>query len=276
MAAIPNIVESVQPPVPRPRTEAPPVLIVRDLCVQYGSGDLALENVSLDVRAGERLAVIGPNGAGKSTLIKAIMGLLNPSSGTIEKAADVGVIGYVPQHEAVNWDFPVTVRDVVMMGGVRRVGWLRFPGKRDWDNVDQALRRVDLADLAERQVGELSGGQRRRVFIARALAQQAKILILDEPFSGVDASAQADLMDVLDRLNREGLTIVLSTHDLDLAFHRFDRVLALRRTVIGCGYPDEVYRADVLSRLYDRRIVAWHQGEAVSVFVDEHGCADCG
>ncbi|MDL1900540.1 metal ABC transporter ATP-binding protein [Anaerolineae bacterium CFX9] len=275
MAAISTTADPVHAHVPHKPAEARTILSVRDLCVRYGSGDLALENVSIDIREGERLAVIGPNGAGKSTLIKAIMGLLNPVSGTIEQAADLGVIGYVPQHEAVNWDFPVTVRDVVMMGGVRRVGWLRFPGKRDWDAVDQALRRVDLAALAHRQVGELSGGQRRRVFIARALAQQAKILILDEPFSGVDASAQADLMDMLDRLNREGLTIVLSTHDLDLAFHRFDRVLALRRTVIGCGAPDDVYRADVLSRLYERRIMAWHEGEAVSVFVDEHGCGDC-
>lgn len=249
-----------------------PVLSVRDLTVIY-KDEPAIDGVSFDVYPGERVAIIGPNGAGKSTLIKAVMGLLQPRSGSIH-APDIQRIGYVPQHEGVNWDFPVTVRDVVMMGCVRRIGWLRWPGSDHWRVVDQALARVGLADLSHRQVGELSGGQRRRVFIARALAQEAETLILDEPFSGVDASAQAGMMDVLDSLQQDGLTIILSTHDLSLAFRRFDKVMALNRRVIAYGTPEQVYTPRVLTELYGGKLATWQDGKQVMVFVDDHDC--CG
>lgn len=256
-------------------TAAPPIIIdVRELTVAYRS-EPALEEVTFHVHAGERIAIIGQNGAGKSTLLKAIMGLLTPRAGMIDIAGDVRRLGYVAQHEDVNWDFPVTVHDVVMMGCARQIGWLRWPRAEHRARVALALERVGMAHLANRQVGELSGGQRRRVFIARALAQQADILILDEPFSGVDASAQADLMGVLDALNRDGLTILLSTHDLDLAFHRFDRVMALQRRLIAFGTPQEVYTPEMLTKLYGRQILVWQNGQPLSVFVDEHGCADC-
>jgi ABC-type Mn2+/Zn2+ transport system ATPase subunit len=247
---------------------------VSGLTVRY-NGDNAIEDVTFRIAEGEKVAIIGPNGAGKSTLIKAILGLLRYQSGKITVAGDLAKLGYVPQHEDVNWNFPVTVRDVVMMGCVRQIGWLRLPTHADWRRVDAALERVDMATFGKRQVGELSGGQRRRVFVARALAQNADILLLDEPFSGVDVSAQAELMNVLDRLNVEGLTILLSTHDLDLAFHRFSRVLALRKRLIAFGTPQEVYQTEVLAQLYGKRLVAWHDGDPVSVFMDEHGCADC-
>jgi manganese/iron transport system ATP-binding protein len=260
--------EPLIPPLP-----APTVIDVSGLTVRY-NGEAALEAVTFSVRAGEKLAVIGPNGAGKSTLMKAILGLLRYQSGEIVVAGDLKQLGYVPQHEDVNWSFPASVRDVVMMGCVRQIGWLRLPTRAHWARVDAALERVDLAAFGKRQVGELSGGQRRRVFIARALAQNADILLLDEPFSGVDASAQNDLMNVLDKLNAEGLTIVLSTHDLDLAFHRFERVLALRQRVIAFGPPQEVYQTEVLTQLYGKRLLAWRDGEEVSLFMDEHGC--CG
>lgn len=267
-----TVTTTVSPAIPAPASSARTLIDVRGVTVRY-NGDAAVDNVSFRVAAGEKLAIIGPNGAGKSTLMKAILGLIRYQSGEITVAGDLTKLGYVPQHEDVNWNFPVTVRDVVMMGCVRQIGWFRLPGRRHWQQVDAALERVDLAGFAQRQVGELSGGQRRRVFIARALAQNADMLLLDEPFSGVDASAQTDLMAVLDRLNTEGLTIVLSTHDLDLAFHRFDRVLALRRSVVAFGTPQDVYQTDTLAQLYGKRLVAWHEGQQVSLFVDEHGCA---
>lgn len=256
-------------------SQAQTALKVGDLCVTYGDNP-ALENINLEVYSGERVAIIGPNGAGKSTLMQAIMGLLQPQSGGILIGEGSNQrLGYVPQHEAVDWDFPVTVRDVVMMGQVREIGWFRFPGRKHWQAVDSALERVGMLELGERQISELSGGQRRRAFIARALVTQADILLLDEPFSGVDASAQADLMDVLRSLNQDGITILLSTHDLNLAFQHFDKVMALRRQVIAYGTPQEVYRPEVLSQLYGGRLATWDNGRQVMVFVDEHGCADC-
>ncbi len=252
----------------------PPILEARGLTVAYNQQP-ALEEVSFDIRAGERVAIIGPNGAGKSTLIKTIMGLLQPQRGTITMAGGDNLLGYVPQHEGVDWDFPATVRDVVMMGCVRQIGWLRWPRAHHWQQVYSALERVGMAELAGRQIGELSGGQRRRVFIARALAQRASVLMLDEPFSGVDASAQAELMSVLDGLHHDGLTILLCTHDLALAFSRFDRVMALRRRIIAFGSPERVYQPDVLSQLYGGQLATWQDSKRVMVFVDDHHCEDC-
>lgn len=252
-----------------------PVLIrARGLTVAYGRAR-AIRDISFEVRAGERVAIIGPNGAGKSTLIQTLLGLLQPQSGSVELIGLEGrQIGYVPQQEGVNWDFPVTVRDVVMLGRVPRVGWFRRPGRADRAAVNIALERVNLASLADRQVGELSGGQRRRVFIARALAQEARLLALDEPFSGVDVQAQSSLMDVLDSLNRDGMTILLSTHDLNLAFTRFDRVLALRHELIAYGPPAEVYTREVLAQMYGGLTVL-ENGHGAEVYIDDHGCEVC-
>jgi ABC-type Mn2+/Zn2+ transport system ATPase subunit len=248
------------------------LLTVRELTVIY-NGEPALDKISFEVHAGERVAIIGPNGAGKSTLIQAVMGLLQPRSGQIIIREDaIERIGYVPQYETVNWDFPVTVRDVVMMGRARQIGWLRWPGRDDWKMVQAALERVGMAEFSKRQVGELSGGQRRRVFIARALAQQAEMLILDEPFSGVDASAQSGIMDVLDSLHDDGMTIILSTHDLNLAFQRFDKVMALRRRMIAYGRPADIYTPDTLSQLYGGKLATWSEGQQITVFVDDHDC----
>jgi len=157
----------------------------------------------------------------------------------------------------------------------RQIGWLRWPSRSHQLAMQAALRRVDLLDLIDRPIGELSGGQRRRAFIARALVQGATVLLLDEPFSGVDVRAQGDLMDTLDRLNAEGVTIILSTHDLDLAFHRFDRVLALRRRVIALGPAPTTYTPAVVAQLFGREIIAWQDGQPVHVFVDDHGCGEC-
>lgn len=250
------------------------ILQTRGLTVAYHRQADAIEDVSFTVRAGERVAIIGPNGAGKSTLLKAIMGLVQPQAGQISLPDSVHV-GYVPQHESVDWNFPVTVRDVVMMGRVRQIGLFRWPTRDHWRSVDRALERAGMADLAHRQIGDLSGGQRRRAFIARALAQEARLLLLDEPFSGVDASVQASLMDTLDTLNHDGLTIVLTTHDLGLAFNRFNRVMALNQQVIAYGTPAEVYQPDVLAALYGGRVATWDRATQTMLFVDDHHCDDC-
>ena len=244
------------------------ILTVDNLTVVYEQ-QVAVHDLCFDVPTGARVSVIGPNGAGKSTLMKAIMGLLPLQSGTIRCDAP---LGYVPQYEDVNWDFPVTVRDVVMMGRTRHIGWLRWPNSAHWKAVEKALDRVGMADLADRQVGELSGGQRRRVFIARALAQEAEVLVLDEPFSGVDARAEGEIMQVLDDLHTAGMTILLSTHDLDLAFQRFDRVMALHHHMVAYGPPAEVYNRATLAQLYGSRLATLEDGQQVNIFVDDHHC----
>ena len=268
-----------KPLIPPASAKATRSVIVeaRDLTIRYDKErEAALENVTLELHTGEQAALIGPNGAGKSTLIKAMMGLLRPSSGSLDVFIDPLKIGYVPQNEDVKWDFPVTVRDVVMMGCTRRIGWLRQPTREHWQIVDSALDHVGLSELGHVQIGELSGGQRRRAFIARALAQDARLLILDEPFSGVDASAQAELMHVIDHLNADGMTILLSTHDLDLAFRRFQTIIALRRRLIAHGTPDQVVTSQALTQLYGTRVVTMQDdGHPLTLYVDDHHCEGC-
>ncbi|MDQ7026217.1 MAG: metal ABC transporter ATP-binding protein [Anaerolineae bacterium] len=215
------------------------ILSVQHLSIDYDGTTPALNNVSFEICAGDKVAMIGPNGAGKSTLMKAIMGLI-PTPRSSKIVVDRHRLGYVPQHQTIDWSFPVTVRDVVIMGLTRQIGWLRFPSKKHWQQVDTALERVALSDYGQRQISELSGGQQQRVFIARALGQQAELLLLDEPFAGVDMGAQSDLLQVIDELNQDGLTILLSTHDLTLAFSRFTKVLALNHELVAFGSPDIV------------------------------------
>lgn len=270
-----TVTRSTHPTESSHNLHAPILLTVEGLTVRY-NGDAALDDVSFRIHAGDRVAIIGPNGAGKSTLMQAIMGLIQPQSGRVTIAgAGVSRLGYVPQHQDVNWDFPVTVRDVVMMGRVRRIGWLRWPRKSDWAAVDAVLARVQMTDFAHRQIGELSGGQRQRVFIARALVQDTDTLLLDEPFSGVDAGAQSGLLEVLDALNREGLTILFSTHDLSLAFQHFDIVIALRGRLVASGTPPEVYTPETLTALYGGRVALVGADEQVTMFVDDPGCHGC-
>jgi ABC-type Mn2+/Zn2+ transport system ATPase subunit len=249
-----------------------PALELRAVTVSYAEA-VALDAVSFCIARGESVAVIGPNGAGKSTLLKAILGMLTPQQGEVIVHGQ-GALGYVPQHEAVNLNFPVTVRDVVMMGRLRHIGWLRMPRQRDQAAVDLALERVGLSALASRQIGDLSGGQRRRAFIARALAQEADILLLDEPMSGVDVNGQADIMHVLDDLHTQGLTLLMTTHDLDLAFRRFPKVMALKGRMIAFGTPAEVQRPEVLAQVYDRALTTWADDRPVTLLIDEHGCHD--
>ena len=225
---------------------------LQDVTVELG-GHMALNSVTFDVDAGTLMGVVGPNGAGKSTLFNAIAGLLPVRRGevTLHRVDQgSGALAYVPQRESVNWRFPVTVMDVVMMGRCCRLGWFRRPGKRDRELVNACLGRVGLWDHRSALMTELSGGQKQRVFVARALAQEASVLLLDEAFSGVDAGAQEGLVEVLRTLRDEGRIVLLATHDLTNLAGRFDQVLCLNRHVCACGPPDQVFTSEVMEELY--------------------------
>ena len=225
---------------------------LRDVSVEI-DGHLALRGVSFDVEAGTLMGVVGPNGAGKSTLFNAIAGLLPVRRGkvTLHRVDQGGgALAYVPQRESVNWRFPVTVTDVVMMGRCCRLGWFWRPGKRDRELVNACLGRVGLWDHRSSLMTELSGGQRQRVFVARALAQEASVLLLDEAFSGVDVGAQEGLIAVLQTLRDEGRIVLLATHDLTNLTGRFDEVLCLNGHVCACGPPDQVFTTEVMEQLY--------------------------
>jgi ABC-type Mn2+/Zn2+ transport system ATPase subunit len=224
--------------------------------VTAGYADIpAIENVSLAVESGTLLAVVGPNGAGKSTLLKVIAGLLMPWTGRVDvlggaPGREAHRVAYVPQAEAVDWAFPVTVGDVVMMGRYPLLGPLRRPGVVDRRHVDEALEKVHMADHRQTQIGRLSGGQRRRVFLARALAADPALYLLDEPVTGIDATTQEDLMDILEGESRRGRTVIATTHDLACAAQRFQRVAAINHRVIADGPASLLLDPEVLSRTY--------------------------
>ncbi|MCD6291393.1 MAG: metal ABC transporter ATP-binding protein [Anaerolineae bacterium] len=224
--------------------EAEPVIRLAHVTVRYNSEHVALDDVSFTLQRGERVAVVGPNGAGKSTLFKVIAGILRPTSGSADVYGHAPgghiCIAYVPQRNLVDWSFPVTVADVVMMGRVGKLGLLRWPRRRDWEIVHESLRLVGMEDMADRQIGELSGGQQQRVFIARALAQEAEVLLMDEPFTGLDMPSQEVLFGILDRLRDREVTVMVSTHDLNQAADRFDRIILLNRRLIAMGRAEEV------------------------------------
>ncbi len=244
------------------------------LSAGYGR-TLAVRDVSASIEAGKRVALIGPNGAGKSTLFKAIVGLLPPASGQVlinGQAAHLArqAVAYVPQFEDVDWNFPVSVMDVVVMGLARQVGWLRLPNAAHRRMALDALERVGLPDYARRQIGELSGGQQRRIFIARALAQGASILLLDEPFSGVDALAQQTLFEILDHLRQDGVTVLLATHDLSLVSTHFDALLVLNKRKIAYGSPSAVFKPDIMAEAFGSQMAIWHNDGQVIMLTDQH------
>lgn len=224
--------------------------------VTAGYGDrVALDRASFAVEPGSLLAVVGPNGAGKSTLLKLMAGLLTPWRGRIEilgspPGREARRIAYVPQAELVDWAFPVTVEDVVMMGRFPRLGAIRRPGPVDRRAVAEALAKVHMDGHRRTQIGRLSGGQRRRVFLARALAAEPDLFLLDEPVTGIDAKTQELLMDLLEAEARRGKTVIATTHDLACAAQRFHRVLAVNRTIVAHGPSNLVLDADVLAQAY--------------------------
>lgn len=214
----------------------------------------ALHNISFTAQQGERIAVVGPNGAGKSTLFKLVVGTVKPSEGQVHifgHGPDGHIcIGYVPQRNEIDWSFPVTVEDVVMMGRVGQIGLFRWPRRADWDVVRQSLDRVGASHLATKQIGELSGGQQQRIFIARALAQEAELLLLDEPLNGLDVPSQQAIFDVLDSLRPDGVTVLVATHDLQLAADRFDKIMLLNRRIVAFAEPTAVLTSENLLQAY--------------------------
>ena len=249
--------------------ENQPILDVSRLSVRY-NGHLALEDVTFHLHAGERVAVVGPNGAGKSTLFKVVAGVLPPNAGEVKIYGSTPrghvCIAYIPQRSLVDWNFPVNVADVVMMGRIAKLGPLGWPKKRDWELVHESLRIVELDNLAKRQIGELSGGQQQRMFIARALAQEAELMLMDEPLSGLDAPSQESILSLLDKLQRQNVTVMVATHDLEQAAEYFDRIMLLNHRLIGFGTPDEVLQTEKLIQAYGGRL---QSGKGGTVFVDE-------
>jgi ABC-type Mn2+/Zn2+ transport system ATPase subunit len=228
----------------------------RGAALGYGPRPV-LSDVTFAVRPGQRVAVLGPNGGGKTTLFRGLLGELEPLAGTIELD---GRLAVVPQTERTRLDFPVSALDVVLMGTLGDRPWWRGPGRAERTRSLAALEVVGLADLARESFGELSGGQRQRVLIARALVQDAPTLLLDEPFTGVDAQSSRHLMDVLDRLAAEGRALLIATHDVEQA-RAWDLVLCLNRRQIAFGAPEEILTRDVLARTYGGEVVAVPAGE---------------
>ena len=259
----------VRPPV-QPSTS--PAVRLRNVTAGY-DGAPAIEDITLDISTGSLVAILGPNRGGKSTALKVIAGLLRPWSGTVEvlgrpAGREARRIAYVPQAEGVDWSFPVTVWDVVMMGRYPRLGPLRRPGPADRDAVHEALHAVSMAEFARTQIGSLSGGQRRRAFLARALAADPDLYLLDEPVTGVDIGTQEDLMHVLEAESVRGKTIVATTHDLGAAAHHFDRLIAINRHVVASGVASEVLASEVLARIYGPHMLML-DGQA-RIFDDAH------
>ena len=235
-----------------------PALEVSHLTVSYGPRP-ALLDVSFAVEPGQMVGIIGPNGSGKSTLLKALLGFLKSDVGEIRvlgRSIDEvrGEIAYVPQRGAVDWDFPVTVEQVAMMGRYGDIPWWSGPRRDDRDRVAEALRMVRMEAFRDRQIGQLSGGQQQRVFMARALAQGADVLLLDEPFAGVDAATERALLDVLAHAKREGKTLVVVHHDLTTAAEYFDQLVLLKQRLYAFGPPKEVMREDLLSEVYEGKL----------------------
>jgi len=231
-----------------------PAISVRGLTVQYGPV-VALKGLDLELSAGRLIGVLGPNGAGKSSLMKALTGEIRPQAGEIRLFGETGKAGLrhiaqVAQRSAVDWDFPVTVRGVVEQGRYATLGLFGRMRKSDHDAVDAAIARAGLAELASRRISELSGGQQQRTFVARALARDARLVLLDEPFAGVDAASEHALMDVLRQLVRDGVTVVVVHHDLHTAASYFDELVLVKGRVIAQGAPAEVLQPDTLAHAY--------------------------
>jgi len=248
-----------------------PVLDVRDMRVAYGA-TVVLDGISFSLRTGEHVAVIGPNGAGKSTLFKAIAGVEKPCAGQVrigghDPSGHI-CIAYIPQRSMIDWSFPVTVRDVVMMGRFGRMGWLRHASRADHARVDESLNLVGMTALADRRIYALSGGEQQRMFIARALAQEAELMLMDEVLAGCDAPSQRDIHAVLEKLRERNVTIMVSTHDMDEASSRYDRVLLLNREIIGFGSVEDVFKPALLRRAYGHHLHVLPSADGVMVLSD--------
>lgn len=254
-----------------------PILDVHNVHVRY-NGRVALEDITFHLHVGERVAVVGPNGAGKSTLFKVVTGVLQPNSGEVtisgSKPSVHSCIAYIPQRSQVDWNFPVSVADVVMMGRSAKLGPLNWPKKHDWDFVQHTLGTVELANLSRRQIGQLSGGQQQRMFIARALAQEAELMLMDEPLTGLDTPSQEGLLDLLDKLQDDKVTVMVATHDLEQAARHFGRIMLLNHRIIALGSPGEVLHSEKLLQAYGGRLRP--VDEQAGVLTIDDSCCDDG
>ncbi len=239
-------------------------LHVEDLTVSY-HGKPVLWDIDVNIPPGVMAAIVGPNGAGKSTLIKAVLELVKPTAGhvTIKGASyrkQRKLVGYVPQRSSVDWDFPTTAQDVVMMGRYGHLGWLRRPGRDERDRAMRALAEVGMGDLANRQISQLSGGQQQRVFLARALVQEADIYFLDEPMAGVDATTERTIVSLLHKLRDAGKTLIVVHHDLQTVLDYFDWMVILNVRVIAQGPVRQVYTMENLHKAYGGQVALLQQG----------------
>ncbi len=230
-----------------------PGIVAQNVTVTYRNGNTALRNATFDIPTGTITALVGVNGAGKSTLFKAIMGFLPAARGEIlvlgmpvKTALRKNIVAYVPQAEEVDWSFPVLVEDVVMMGRYGHMGFLRRPSQVDHDAVSTALDRVKMADHRHHQIGELSGGQRKRVFLARALAQDGKVILLDEPFTGVDVQTEEAIIKLLREMRDEGRVMLVSTHNLGSVPEFCDRTVLVKETVLAFGPTETTFTRENL------------------------------
>jgi manganese/iron transport system ATP-binding protein len=261
-------------------------IAVREATVTYRNGHTALRNATFEIPTGTIAALVGVNGSGKSTLFKAIMGFVQLARGEIsvlgmpvKQALRRNLVAYVPQAEEVDWNFPVLVEDVVMMGRYGHMNFLRIPAARDREKVAQALERVGMTPYAKRQIGELSGGQKKRVFLARALAQESEVILLDEPFTGVDVTTEEAIVALLKTLRAEGRIMLVSTHNLGSVPEFCDRAVLIKGTVLAHGPTEEVFTRANLERTFGgalRHFVlggpALHEdedGRAVTVITDD-------
>lgn len=264
--------------ISRPASHKPaaPAIWMEAINLGY-NGTPSLQDIHFSLEAGSLSALVGPNGAGKTTLFKVIAGILKPDSGVVQvfghKPGGHVCIAYVPQRSQVDWSFPVSVTEVVMMGRIRKIGLFRWPGRKDWAFVQQALARVGMGELGDRQIGELSGGQQQRVFLAQALAQEAEVILLDEPFSGLDLPSQEAILNTLDELKKTGVAMLVATHDLNLATERFDQVLLINRRIIAHGPPEQVFVRAHLLEAYGGFVHAL-PGEEGAMVIAEPCCGD--
>lgn len=242
----------------------------------FFNGHAALQDVSLEIPPGVRIAVVGPNGAGKTTLFNLIAGTLEPSKGEVNiyghGPSGHVCIAYVPQRSQVDWNFPASVREVVMMGRIRKIGLFHWPKRSDWRFVDHALARVGMDHVAGRQIGELSGGQQQRVFLAQAIAQEAEVLLLDEPLTGLDLPSQETIFRLLDELKQDGVTALIATHDLNLAAERFDQVILINRQIIAFGPPEQALTQPALVQAYGGHVHRIDQEGGLLIVTDT--CCD--
>ncbi len=258
---------------------------VRDVTVAYPNGNVALHDATFHLGAGTICALVGVNGSGKSTLFKAVMGFVKPVRGTVSlgglslrEAQRRNLVAYVPQAEEVDWTFPVSVWDVVMMGRYGYMNFLRIPRAEDRRVAEESLARVGMVELRNRQIGELSGGQKKRVFLARALAQRARVILLDEPFTGVDVKTEEAIVELLRELRGAGHLMLVSTHNLGSVPEFCDHVVLINRTVLAFGPTAEVFTEENLSRTFggvlrhfrfDESTIQKHDGHAVTLLTDD-------